>query len=500
MSNARPPDLLFIVLDCVSSRDFYGGEDAVGGLTASREIADQGIRYSRAVAPASWSPPSHASMFTGIGPWESGAHGPVLGQNYSVGPTLAEDLRAAGFRTGSFSANPYICPESGLTRGFDSSLWGSFSDCFLRKLTRWTSPPHRSELTVRSRNLIDKLPRATRKQFAGLVYEFPILADVTTRVVATVLNGRRGSKSLVAPWIEHYVREWLETTPPSRPVFGFVNLLDAHEPYVGLPENVDDVLSWLRTLSVSQRSRDRVEEPISKSLKALEALRNLYRASIRILDGRLKSLFQIFQELRDWDNVCVVVTGDHGQTFEQPGRLFHAHGIADSIHRVPLIIKRPGGDGAGTEDMTWTSLTKLPSIIAELAHMPEAVAKAPKAVLGANHEWEREVPFALSLADVADTAGHRSEGYRTEADGDGGASIVGYSDEFKLVVDVRTLSCRAFSISNPGGALREISAGDAGIPPILQTAAIAAATKLRNSSLPPNSDAVDLRLRQWGYD
>ncbi len=63
-------------------------------------LARQGVTFDRAIAPAPWTLPSHASMFTGRPARE-------LSTRYSVPlddtfPVLSEALAAAGYVTGGF--------------------------------------------------------------------------------------------------------------------------------------------------------------------------------------------------------------------------------------------------------------------------------------------------------------------------------------------------------------------------------------------------------------
>ena len=81
------------------------------------ELARDGVRFDTARPAASWTLPSHASMFTGQWPhrlsvdWDRG-----LDDSF---PTLAEFLARHGYATAGFVANTYYCnARYGLDRGF----------------------------------------------------------------------------------------------------------------------------------------------------------------------------------------------------------------------------------------------------------------------------------------------------------------------------------------------------------------------------------------------
>ena len=73
--------------------------------------------YARAVSPAIWTPPSHASLFTGLAPKQHGVDATYkwLDNHHT---TLAEILGDAGFDTYAFSSNPYVSAKTNLLQGF----------------------------------------------------------------------------------------------------------------------------------------------------------------------------------------------------------------------------------------------------------------------------------------------------------------------------------------------------------------------------------------------
>ncbi|MCI4351653.1 MAG: sulfatase-like hydrolase/transferase, partial [Thermoplasmata archaeon] len=59
-------------MDCVRARDFPGGPEPVTGMPTVEALAKESVQFPRAVSPAPWTIPSHASLFTGLYPWEHG--------------------------------------------------------------------------------------------------------------------------------------------------------------------------------------------------------------------------------------------------------------------------------------------------------------------------------------------------------------------------------------------------------------------------------------------
>ena len=59
-------------------------------------LADRGVLYARVIAPAPQTVPSHATLLTGEPP---ASHGVITNRSRLARPTIATELRAAGWRT-----------------------------------------------------------------------------------------------------------------------------------------------------------------------------------------------------------------------------------------------------------------------------------------------------------------------------------------------------------------------------------------------------------------
>ena len=137
----RPSILLFVMdtmrADAVSA---YGtARDTTPTLDA---LAAEGLRYAHAYANASWTLPSHATLFTGLLPQ---VHG--VGWGRVVAPdsldTLAEKLQRAGYDTFAFSENPWVSPTFNLMQGFDRFVVGNGTEEELRDaVSKWARDRH----------------------------------------------------------------------------------------------------------------------------------------------------------------------------------------------------------------------------------------------------------------------------------------------------------------------------------------------------------------------
>jgi arylsulfatase A-like enzyme len=99
---------------------------SVAGFTID-ELARQGVVFERALAPRGETFPSISTLFTGRTPLEN-----CTLANEETLPkqafTLAERLRAAGYRSAAFTTNKLLVPRSGIEQGFDSFFVDSSDD------------------------------------------------------------------------------------------------------------------------------------------------------------------------------------------------------------------------------------------------------------------------------------------------------------------------------------------------------------------------------------
>lgn len=119
VSQARPPDLVVVSVDTLrADRLGVWGHDRPTSPALDR-LAETSVRYANAVAPAPWTLPSLASLFTGQFP---SGHG-VISADLALSPdatTAAEILAMLGYETAFFGVNAYLEQGHGLAQGFDT--------------------------------------------------------------------------------------------------------------------------------------------------------------------------------------------------------------------------------------------------------------------------------------------------------------------------------------------------------------------------------------------
>jgi arylsulfatase A-like enzyme len=107
------------------------------------DFAREAITFDEAWSVSSWTAPAVASLFTGLGPEAHGVHGLDIRLVDSV-QTLAERLRASGYRTAAFVGNELIDPSRGFEQGFETwngprpmALYGARPRIVVEHALRW---------------------------------------------------------------------------------------------------------------------------------------------------------------------------------------------------------------------------------------------------------------------------------------------------------------------------------------------------------------------------
>ncbi len=348
--------VFIIVADCLSASAGAEGPGSPTSLESYRAIRTESTEFRNAVAPSSWTVPSHASLFTGWYPWSHEVH---TGGHSSLRPslpTLGSILSRHGYATASFSANPFISPETNLNAGFQTSLWGAWQDLYLRGL-----PTH---LSVRQPNrAVDfSLKRRPRtwldSSLQPALDRFPLLPDLALRTAGRVLGAKEPSfeRHSVAPWVEPAFERFLAGVDSDTPVFVFVNLLDAHEPFLGLWPYGRPLLAYLSLLQTRQDRDAWLKGRWNPTGTELAKLKELYTISLRTLDRRLNRLVNAIRAARRWEESLLVLTSDHGQSLEAEAPLFHQYGLTDAQVRIPLLVKFPQGENRGLVSSSMASL------------------------------------------------------------------------------------------------------------------------------------------------
>jgi len=293
-------------------------------------LAEDGVQFTNAFAQGIWTAPTSGSIFTGLYP---SVHG---GQTVSdplspEAPRLAEKMAEIGLTTGCISSIDQVSGFRGFDQGFDE-----FVELFQ------TYDPDDSALDE----------------------------ALHERIVEWL-----GERSSEEDW---YLCAWS---------------LGTHTPYV-FPDDTE--------AAFADKSYDGPVDGSIQSLKdanrrEISRIHDLYDSAIRRNDALLGRVIDYLKENGLYDETLIVVTADHGEVFDEHARLeqtstivqrlFDAPGLRglkdqfglfdpsgfighsallpyDELLRVPLIVKHPDQDHAGTvDDRLVESIDIFPTVV-----------------------------------------------------------------------------------------------------------------------------------------
>ncbi|MFW5939421.1 MAG: sulfatase [Halolamina sp.] len=329
MTSGSPSNVLFVVMDTVRKDRLgsYGYDrDTTPGLDA---FAEDATVFENAVAPAPWTLPVHASIFTGMYP---SRHGADQENPYLQGATtLAESLSAGGTRTACYSSNAWITPYTHLTDGFDDQ--DNFFEVMPGDLL--------SGPLARMWQVLNDNPRLRK------------LADMIVSAGNTAheyLSSGEGADSKT-PRVIDRTKEFVEAAEADGDDwFSFINLMDAHLPYHPPEAFRDEFAPGVDSTEVCQNSKEFNSGARDIDDDEWDDIRNLYDAEIAHIDSQLTRLFDWLKETDRWDDTAVVVCADHGELHGEHGLYGHEFGLYDPLINVPLLVKHPGLDAGRRED------------------------------------------------------------------------------------------------------------------------------------------------------
>ena len=263
-------------------------------------LAKEGVVFTRAFAQAGWTKVSTTSFMTSLYPTTHGVRR-IIDRLPAAATTLAEVYRAAGRATVSFSSVGFTGLGTNLHQGFEE---------------------------LHERTSVDTGPKYTSKT----------AREYVDRAIE---------------WVDRH---------RDQPFFMYLHLFDPHSPFEprrpwdGMwadPAKRDAHLQQLeavRKVIANPFMADRGMATREEMLKAgvdpatyLAHERDWYDGSIRALDTELVRLFRRLRALGLDRDVALVFLSDHGEEFQEHGRMWHGQSVYGEMMHVPLVVRWPAG-------------------------------------------------------------------------------------------------------------------------------------------------------------
>ncbi len=271
-------------------------------------LARDSIVFDDLRSGTSWTRPAVASLLTGQHSKRHGIHG-RRDVLPATGPHVVERLRDAGYATHAWSANPNVLPLWGFGRGFDTFV-----------------------------DLGENLPQEPGR----------------TRVPK--VEGRMAFERVLEA-----------VDRADGPGFYYVHVVDPHPPY--RPSKED--LAAIDAMGDAIRDTFPVEIGSPFTRVAWERSYRRYMGEVLDVDRALGELVAGLKARDRYDDATILVVSDHGEEFLEHGGEGHGFTLFEEVLRVPGLLKRADGAGAGTRYEGPVELVDMmPTLLASIGLTP----------------------------------------------------------------------------------------------------------------------------------
>jgi len=280
--------IVLITLDTLRYDGLAGQVEGRATMPRTRALAQRGRVFRRSYAASSTTQPTHASLFTGLHPWQHGVprNGVVMEAELE---TVTERMRDRGYSTAAVVASFPVHSEFGFDQGFER-----FEDDFSAKgIQRWNGVAVPGE-------------------------HFYSRADAVTAKALAQLDELGGTKQFF--WFHYF---------------------DAHAPYGDAPGAVPIKLVPLKKS---------LRNPATNREQRIDEARRNYFHDVRYLDQMLGTLYDRLLADAETIETHIVLVSDHGESFGEGNFLGHGKGLTPEQVHVPLFVFSPRV-GPGTSDM-----------------------------------------------------------------------------------------------------------------------------------------------------
>ncbi len=342
------PDIIVITLDAVAAADADVCNPASTVMPRLARVAAGASCFTRFYAASNFTTATTSTLETGVLPWTHFATQP----DATMAPdtrtrTLAAQLHAQGWRTYMLTDNLLASPRH---RG----TWPGYSGAELV-----TTTLHGNGF----REAMSLLPDTALSRLVATSINFLGAFDIA-------LHGEQSPYTSDSTYAD--VRALLQTEPGAArggaPLFVWAHTLPPHSPYLPPPSTKYRLLPKGELETWRDMMRDNVAYP-PPTQPLVDKHRLRYRESLMAADAVLGAFLDELQRQGRLERALLLISSDHGESFEH-GFLGHAGALThDTLLRVPLVVKLPGQTQGRVVDVPVSQADIAPTLL-DLAGAP----------------------------------------------------------------------------------------------------------------------------------
>jgi len=302
-------NVIFIIID-TARKDCIDLKSKNTITPSLKHLAENGIVIKRFIANGAWTPPAHASLFTGLLPSDHGVLHYDNSQGFTVLSdkllTLAEILQNNGINTGGFYANLLLKEEFGFEQGFNQYSFVPFDFVPITICT------------------FEKNLERLIKYFPKYFSKYKFLVKHNNNNVA------------LSDKVLKEATKWVNSNGSNQNFFLFINLMDQH--FIKYFHDPIERKLHIGPNYYIQRDEKAYLKP-EIMIKINKRLLNWHKLTIKNVDYYLGKFFKKLKDQGLYENTTIIVTADHGNLFGEWAHYDHQDSIYAPNVFIPFIIK-----------------------------------------------------------------------------------------------------------------------------------------------------------------
>ena len=336
---ADKPNVLLIMVDTLRA-DYLSvyNDEFAGRQPVLDALAADGVVFESAHANASWTRASFATVYSSRVP---GSHNTQLKSSQLPDEidTLAEVIGGGGYATAGLPNNTNVTSTFNFQQGFDYYPYMAPDMPFFA-----TESVYQLSMYSVLRKVGEKMKGDTK-----VVTDFYQPATACIDAGQGFVNAQEGDRWML-----------------------MLHLMEPHDPYFERPYN--------------GVGYGRAEHEVPEADK-VDYLKATYADEIEYMDKDLALLVQWLKDTDQYDNTLIIVSSDHGEEFLEHDGWWHGTTLYQEQIHVPMIVKLPNQEHAGT---------RVPWVV---RHTDIAPTIAGVTGIAPSEQWQGETLFGADFAE-----------------------------------------------------------------------------------------------------